>query len=543
MIIMLQRSSKDYLCEMCYEKIGNCTCGGKMVYVPERLQEIYRTLSEKKYSLKKCEYDKKNRLLLEFDYPFFIFGKFPKLPQFFTYDYDSLKLVSEKAVNDTMLKAFNTWCELLPIFVEEKGEVKGKYNSTYVNKEFGEHLVMFQLMSYKGWDVENVDYVGVDLIAIDKKTGVRYAIQVKLRHFSDSESSSNSDFTYNSEKSLRSFANAMSTGENIMIPLVAFVNIGKNQCINTVIVALADLIRLSKESYKNGLEETEFGYRCNTGELLNRLLAEDCVTSYRYYPKFKEGVVEEEKPLIKDETCETKLEKIDCYTYYDEKDTLVGHGKVQMGTFGEWYYMLRSLTDGYHPFLIQSEGVDILKLKEASIENQISAVSIKTFSKREWDSYNLEIKNEKYINEFCDKWSVSEANRLISLQFLIYKDVFENNILIEGKKDYYMMYTFEMTLDYLVKSANNENIPYIYISKKKDSNSKDNITGYTLNWKSDNLDKIMEDDNISFNKVYFGEPKALKNRILELKLLGIENKLIAASFGMTQKDVENMLSE
>lgn len=45
---------------------------------------------------------------------------------------------------------------------------KEKSNTEKITQNMGERMTMFFLHQYLGWEVEYVDYVGADLIALDK---------------------------------------------------------------------------------------------------------------------------------------------------------------------------------------------------------------------------------------------------------------------------------------------------------------------------------------------------------------------------------------
>lgn len=435
--------------------------------------------------------------------------------------------------------------------------IKGNYNETYVKKEFGESLVMFQLMAYKGWDVENIDYVGVDLIAIDTKTQKRYAIQVKLRQFGIDEGETNSNFTFDSEMKLRTFSERMSAIGTRMIPIVAFVNINRDQSINTILVNLDDLVEMRMEQADNGITQSDSkskkGYICNTNTKLSELINDHRVTCYRYVPQFVDnsldGPLDENLPIVDETYNEFKKEKEINEKKKKEKriqkyikdgteenniiekneDSLIKHQTVQKGIFGEWYYMFKELTRGNHPFLIQSIGADVLSLN--SNTNELSAISVKTFSKKENDAYTFELSNEENLKLFCEKWGIAPCNRKVAFQFLIYRDkIKDGKILFDNQgvpvKEYYMMYNFEMTLDYLTSVADYNRIHcyenvgnYIIdaVSPKKNYNK----IGCTINWHEENLKVLMEDENIVFELVKFETPLSyseMKNQLKNKKI-------------------------
>ena len=57
---------------------------------------------------------------------------------------------------------------------------KEKDNKTAITQNMGERLTMFHLYHYLGWDVEYVDYVGADIIALDRRKNKQYAVSVKI---------------------------------------------------------------------------------------------------------------------------------------------------------------------------------------------------------------------------------------------------------------------------------------------------------------------------------------------------------------------------
>lgn len=101
-----------------------------------------------------------------------------------------------------------------------------RYNESTINGDMGEYLVQHQLMTYYHWDVERVDYIGADLIAVDVQSekNQRYAISVKTRDLRW-ESDTFSSFKYEDKEKLLAFASDFrnSLFDEEMIGLVAIV--------------------------------------------------------------------------------------------------------------------------------------------------------------------------------------------------------------------------------------------------------------------------------------------------------------------------------
>jgi len=173
----------------------------------------------------------------------------------------------------------------------------------------------------------------------------------------------------------------------------------------------------------------------------------------------------------------------------------------QIGDFGEWFFMMKAVASELYPFLIKSIGVDILLFDSQKGDNG-QAVSVKTFSKEEHDSYEFEFSNVDNLKDFSLKWDL-EKEPLVALQQMIYRD---NG----GKKEYYKMYNFTIPLSYL------ENANQSYLHKSG--------AGYTLNWEYDNLLRIQNDENISFDMVIFDEP-FIYEQIREKNSL-VKNKIL-----------------
>ena len=385
-----------------------------------------------------------------------------------------------------------------------------RYNEDYIKGKFGEYLVMYQLMVYRGWDVEYVDYFGADLIAIDTSVcpKKKYAIQVKLRHFYK-DGQTNSDFDFNAEKKLRLFCQKFGSENEPLIPLVAYVNINHDQSINTFIINVNDLadIRCEIEQSYGGSSEYGIGtahsnnknrgYICNSAKGLNNLLDDPRITYYR---------------LTNFEAKQMPLDNLgigkDCSYLDNEKNDLneensVNHGNNQIGDFGEWFFMMKAVATEFRPFLVKSVGADIIMF-DTTKDNMGQAISIKTFSKKEHDKYEFEYSNVDKLKEFSSKWGLEPK---VVFQQMIYRHNGE-------KKEYYKMYNFMMSLSYL-ENANQE---YLYKSSH----------GYTINWANDNLLKIQNDSNIDFDMVVFDEP-FLYEKIRDENLTNnkIGNKLLS----------------
>lgn len=373
---------------------------------------------------------------------------------------------------------------------------KTRYNASKINGEFGEHLVMFQLMAYKGWNVEYIDYYGADLIAIDPKNNKKYAIQVKSRHFvKDGET--NTAFDINSELSLRKFCDNYSSEKNgKFIPLVAYVNINHDQSINTFIVNLDWLVVFTNKNKQRGCSVGLYKkgeYTCNSNSGLQSLINNEKIMHFRMtMDSMRRGEVDQELKVDEEKLVNDRKKELD--EYNENKSTKNKHSQNnrnnQIGDFGELYFILKAVASNQDPFLVKSEGADVLILNNHNNKDSVvsQAISVKTFSKQEHDSYTFESKNAKNLRKFAKKWN---AKPVVTLQQLIYKEV-------DGKKQYFKMYNFTMDLDYM----KNTSCEYLHFTEGGYKTK----GGYKIDWSGDNLKLIENDDNIEFDVVVFDEP-------------------------------------
>lgn len=357
-------------------------------------------------------------------------------------------------------------------------------NLSDITKNMGERLVMFQLMKYKKWDVDFVDYVGADLIALDKEKGVKYAISVKTKNH-ETDGHTCSLFTDKDAEYLREFAADMSDNNSVMIPLVAFVIIKLDGTICTFIVNLDDLDDLRNEgdivkySSKDGYYLI-YGSSSNP----NNLRTERGRENYEINDKEKFGKVLFEKRIshIISHLTDINISE-SSYDFFREWDTtnytLTNEMRnKQQGDFGENYLTWRARDFNMRAFLVKSEGADIV-LQNIKHKDKKYAVSVKTFTKTmNNDGYEFEKKNVIHLKNYAKKWGMTPIFSLIII-------INENNI----KK---VIYNINMTLEYLEKSANDNKINWINNCKGTNNSGGYRITWNDLNDLSENLNNNKE---------------------------------------------------
>lgn len=354
-----------------------------------------------------------------------------------------------------------------------EGLTEGKhFNATEINKNMGERLVMHMLMTYWNWDVEIVDYIGADLIAIDNASREKYAISVKTRDLSR-ESQTNSHFKERDYKYLCEFSSDMSkVFRDEMIPLIAFVMLTKSGHMLLLLINAYDFNDMNKENkiVKN--------YHFNVGDESIKQLFEDERVSYLD--------MEIKKPIEK-----RKLNR---------KANSIGSGleqqnwKRQMGSFGEHYFAMKASANGLRAFVVNSIGADII-LVDPKNEYKGYAVSVKTFTKEERDSYSFEQKNVNHLLQFAEKWNLVP---IVALQFMICKNTNDSEYC---SSEYYKMYSFTMSLKRM------QQLDFAIFSPIFSQDDEYNELGIRFSWNySDALDILKNDPEVRFEEVAFNDP-------------------------------------
>ena len=265
-------------------------------------------------------------------------------------------------------------------------------NVADISKNMGERLTMFYLYHYLGWDVEFVDYVGADLIAIDRSNQTKYAVSVKTRKMGEKwtdekvepESRSITTFSDTDAHYLRCFANDMKM-EPIVAYLVIFQRTNKERGKNSAFLFLIGLDDLEEMRNDDTIcfvndhkekKETKNGIKFDTGFRLS-------------FGGKKEVTL---KQLCNDPRVTWFKMEIDDYQIADKyninprnrNDHLIKeHWKIQQGTFGEylalWYLGKNHNMRG---FRVDSSGADLVLLDADNPEdvNEQYAVSVKTFT-------------------------------------------------------------------------------------------------------------------------------------------------------------------
>ena len=511
---------KDFVCGSCFYSMEDCNCvkhGTRhklpdvMVHIDSEIQKQIRILNEKGYVTTECCAGHNNNALYRRIY--ITFNKaypFESIPEGFQYNIqkqliecnlDRERFDEEKAI---ALSNLLFWVNALDYYskyeeLHTRIQVSTRqYNASHIKGKMAEYLVMFQLMTYRGWDVEYVDYVGADLIAIDTTTNKRYAIQVKMRHYiTDGET--NHDFTFDSEIKLRNFAKKMSDNSQKMIPIVAYVVINKDQSVNTFLINLDQYAKMRKEGQISTTTEggMETGYIFNSASKLNDMLIHENVQYIRMIPEMKFwGSLDQPVEYIQDQNYLVKYETIKAEKQKRKREKAESHASMQIGDFGEAYFMMKAVAGGMQPFLIKSVGADFILL-DPEDDYQAYAVSVKTFSKKEFDSYDFEETNVNKLREFAEKWSTNSRKMIpqVALQFMIYRDTFPAEKRV---KEYYKMYNFIIDLETIIHSQKD------YLKEVFHLNG--TSRGYQLDWSrgiTDEMKRLLKFDEVIFNEPYF----------------------------------------
>lgn len=313
-----------------------------------------------------------------------------------------------------------------------------KININTITQNMGERLIAAQLTEYKNWEVEYVNYVGADLIALDKKTNRRYAISVKTRrHKNDSDSCSL--FKDKDARKLREFSASFSREADVVIPIVAYVVVKKDGTLCSFIINLDDLDDM-REERNNGIVKYKLLHKKGTLDA-----HEEKNYLFTYGREQLESIKKEKRIcyIIRHLDSNNINMKNEMYREWETKEFNLKDNfyNIQQGNFGENYILWLSKYYNMHSFLIQTEGVDIISVDRNSRNNQY-AVSVKTFTKKPSKKkntirYTFEQKNVNKLREFCSvqRWNMVP---IVSVNFVI-EDKFQGPrkiININTKLDY-----------------------------------------------------------------------------------------------------------
>lgn len=378
------------------------------------------------------------------------------------------------------------------------GKEAEKDNKNQIAQHMGERLTMFHLYHYLGWDVEYVDYVGADIIAIDRLNKKRYAISVKTRKMNETwngekvqpESRSVTSFRDHDAYFLRAFANDMNM-EALVAYVIVFQRREKSQGNNSALLLLIGLDDLEDmrdntnyvwkhEIIKDGNIDTGFRLRFggNNEEILRALCADARVTW------FKMEITDHQIANAYNLNPQ-KMHRRLSSEYW---------GK-QQGTFGEylalWYLGKNHKMRGYH---VDSSGADLMLLNpdNPNIVNEQYAVSVRTFAYTSKQSYQFERDSEEKLVEYARKWTLDNERKndaimqpMICFNCICYDEE-------ERIKRIYMMAFLISHVDEIMPLFNKKE-RYIYRT----------TGGITIKYDDVSLEKIKKDSKIIFTELDF----------------------------------------
>ena len=306
--------------------------------------------------------------------------------------------------------------------------IEEKDNVSKISQHMGERLVMFYLYNYLNWDVEYVDYVGADLIAIDREKQKRYAISVKTRKMNEKwdgdrvkpESNSISLFRESDANYLRGFSYDMG-----MEPLVAYVAVfqekwnskGNNSAL-IFLLGLDHLEELSddpncsyvnRQTKKNGRKKEDPGFIFNFGGDKQKNLKALC--SDPRITWFKMEITD--RFIAQDYN--SSEPKPDCKLSYE-------HYTKQQGTFGEYLALWQlGKNHGMRVYYVDSTGADLLMVDPNNKESQY-AVSVKTHD-ISYGDFDFKDSDREKLKAFAKKWSINTViEPLLCLNIIKYSE-------------------------------------------------------------------------------------------------------------------------
>lgn len=349
------------------------------------------------------------------------------------------------------------------------------FNATDINKNMGESLVMHLLMTYYDWQVLKVDYVGADLMALDVKSGKKYAISVKTRDITR-ESQSVTSYTEQDYKKLCSFTNLMNkNGEHDVIPLVSYVILTKSGHLYCLVINAHDFDAMREEGIvdygKNG------GYSLNVGTTawdfdvtrIERLLQDDRIAYFDFE--------------VKDmKIAKTNFES-QIYNTSDS-DLLIGNWNKELGNLGETFVAFLSNMRGRHSFWVNSIGIDhmMVDMNDSGLQY---GVSVKSAMKP--TEYRFEAKDACNLEYVTKCWGITPEIAIIAM-------VENSNNEIEK------MYCFWMDYNKMIQYADDTlGQSFIKLGQSKGENV------YTLTWAGNLLSEIKNEANREKSWIRFYE--------------------------------------
>lgn len=357
-----------------------------------------------------------------------------------------------------------------------------KVNINSITQNMGERLIAAQLSEYKGWEVEYVDYVGADLLALDPKTKNRYAISVKTRrHKKDGDSCSL--FKDKDAKKLREFAASISRENNIAIPIVAYVVVKQDYSLCSFIINLDDLDAM-REEQDNEIVKYKLLHKKGTLDA-----HEERDYQFTYGKEQLRSIKADERIcyIIRHLEPENINMKNELYKEWDDKGLFLekDYCDNQQGDFGENYVLWLSKYYNMYSFWVKTEGVDIISVDRSNRDKQY-AVSVKTFTRKITKKtstirYTFEQKNIKKLRKFSDesRWNMVPV---VSVNFLI-EDKYRAPLKIIN---------INATLDYLE-----------YLGNKEDSIIKSSAAGITFILDIAHIAEIKKDQNLLVKEIEF----------------------------------------
>lgn len=355
-----------------------------------------------------------------------------------------------------------------------------KYNVADITKHMGERLVMFYLMKYLDWEVDYVDYVGADLIAIEKSTQHKFAISVKTKNH-ETDGHSCSLFTHGDARKLKEFASEISTDDECVVPLVAFVIIKLDGTVCVFVANLKDLEEMAEENLI--FEKKENNYLFVYGNQNN---PKNCKTEKGYNDNLKkdreifENVLKERRIThIIDNPKDVYVGNLygawDWKEYCLEKEMHNAH----QGDFGEQYIAWYAEKYGMRSFVVKTEGVDVVL--QNKLTKEMYAVSVKTFSKDQDAGYEFEKGNIDKLNDYATKWGMKP---IVSLLFVVEEE--------EKTK----VYNLNIPLTYLEECASDSNNKLINYCK-----GKNNYGGIRLKKHLEVFEKMSTDSKVRVSQI------------------------------------------
>lgn len=364
----------------------------------------------------------------------------------------------------------------------------GKDNVASISQNMGERLTMFYLYHYLNCDVEYVDYVGADLIAINRNDKTRYAISVKTRKMSEKweddkailESRSVTSFRDKDAKFLRCFADDMKM-EALVAYVIVFQRNNKKRGYNSILLFLIGLDDLEDMRNDENIRYVEMhiqgnkqdsGFSLRFGGKNDSILCQLCDD-----PRVTWFKMEIEDYHIADKyNLNHKNENAHLTSEYWNK---------QQGTFGE-YLALWNLGKNHNMrgFHVDSTGADLVLFNnKENVEHY--AVSVKTFTYDKSYSYQFEKANEDKLLEYSKKWSLDSTNPISMEPMICF-----NCVRYNENKQISTIYMMAFKISDVDKNLRGK---YIYRT----------AGGITIHYDEVSLNAIKDDPKIIFSEIKF----------------------------------------